>query len=74
MELLITTKNFASLKNGFVRTILLELFDGEKIDADIESLVPRADRRMGDNPQLMVERLHTNHLSYQGERLLCYHL
>ena len=28
-----------------------ELFDGEKFDADIESLVPRADRRMGDNPR-----------------------
>lgn len=27
-----------------------ELFDGENFDADIESLVPRADRRMGDNP------------------------
>lgn len=26
-----------------------ELFDGEKFDADIESLVPRPDRRMGDN-------------------------
>ncbi len=28
-----------------------ELFDGEKFDADIESLVPRPDRRMGDNPR-----------------------
>jgi xylulose-5-phosphate/fructose-6-phosphate phosphoketolase len=28
-----------------------ELFDGEKFDADIESLIPRADRRMGDNPR-----------------------
>jgi len=26
-----------------------ELFDGEKFDADIESLIPRPDRRMGDN-------------------------
>ncbi len=26
-----------------------ELFDGEKFDSDIESLVPRFDRRMGDN-------------------------
>jgi xylulose-5-phosphate/fructose-6-phosphate phosphoketolase len=26
-----------------------ELFDGEKFDPDIESLVPRHDRRMGDN-------------------------
>ncbi|HMO82712.1 MAG TPA: phosphoketolase family protein [Candidatus Paceibacterota bacterium] len=26
-----------------------ELFDGEKFDADIESLIPHADRRMGDN-------------------------
>ncbi len=28
-----------------------ELFDGEKFDQDIESLVPRLDRRMGDNPR-----------------------
>lgn len=28
-----------------------ELFDGEKFDADIESLIPRPDRRMGDNPR-----------------------
>ena len=27
-----------------------ELFDGEKFDADIEALIPRPDRRMGDNP------------------------
>ncbi len=26
-----------------------ELFDGEKFDSDIESLIPRPDRRMGDN-------------------------
>lgn len=30
-----------------------ELFDGERFDADIESLVPRADRRMGDNNHTM---------------------
>ncbi len=27
-----------------------ELFDGEKFDEDIESLIPRVGRRMGDNP------------------------
>lgn len=30
-----------------------ELFDGEKFDADIESLIPAPDRRMGDNPHTM---------------------
>lgn len=30
-----------------------ELFDGTQFDADIESLVPRPDRRMGDNPHTM---------------------
>ena len=30
-----------------------ELFDGKKFDSDIESLVPRPDRRMGDNPHTM---------------------
>lgn len=30
-----------------------ELFDGEKFDADIESLVPQPDGRMGDNPHTM---------------------
>jgi xylulose-5-phosphate/fructose-6-phosphate phosphoketolase len=30
-----------------------ELFDGKKFDDDIESLVPRPDRRMGDNPHTM---------------------
>lgn len=27
-----------------------ELFDGEKFDPEIEALIPRAERRMGDNP------------------------
>jgi len=30
-----------------------ELFDGERFDGDIESLIPRPDRRMGDNPHTM---------------------
>lgn len=30
-----------------------ELFDGEQFDADIESLIPRPERRMGDNPHTM---------------------
>ena len=30
-----------------------ELFDGEHFDADIEALIPRPDRRMGDNPHTM---------------------
>ncbi len=30
-----------------------ELFDGEKFDPAIDSLVPRPDRRMGDNPNTM---------------------
>lgn len=30
-----------------------ELFDGEQFDTDIESLIPRPERRMGDNPHTM---------------------
>ena len=30
-----------------------ELFDGEHFDADIETMIPRPDRRMGDNPNTM---------------------
>jgi xylulose-5-phosphate/fructose-6-phosphate phosphoketolase len=30
-----------------------ELFDGEKFDSDIESLIPKAERRMGDNQHTM---------------------
>lgn len=30
-----------------------ELFDGKKFDEDIENLIPRPDRRMGDNPHTM---------------------
>lgn len=30
-----------------------ELFDGEKFDDEIEALVPRPERRMGDNPHTM---------------------
>lgn len=37
-----------------------ELFDGEKFDEDIESLIPRAERRMGDN-----KRAHGGGLTYK---------
>lgn len=30
-----------------------EIFDGKHFDADIEALIPRPDRRMGDNPHTM---------------------
>ncbi len=30
-----------------------EIFDGEKFDDEIESLIPRPERRMGDNPHAM---------------------
>jgi xylulose-5-phosphate/fructose-6-phosphate phosphoketolase len=37
-----------------------ELFDGKKFDSDIESLIPKADRRMGDN-----HRAHGGGLVYK---------
>lgn len=40
-----------------------ELFDGERFDADIESIVPRADRRMGDSTHALGGAPHYRPLS-----------
>lgn len=42
-------EEFALLENWLRSYRFEELFDGEKFDPDIEALIPRADRRMGDN-------------------------
>ncbi|USN88301.1 MAG: phosphoketolase family protein [Candidatus Nomurabacteria bacterium] len=42
-------EEFELLENWLRSYNFNELFDGEKFDSDIESLIPRSDRRMGDN-------------------------
>lgn len=55
-------EEFEALKKWFESYQFNEIFDGHSFDADIESLVPREDRRMGDSPHTMGGEPHYRQL------------